>query len=205
MSAACDYVFLTLARAPTPHPALARRLAEAAPALKAAGGEIVGQWAPQLGWANDEAAVLVRWAGPHGELGAITALEGVAKASVEHLEPTIRPGDAERPPTGGVFVHRWFAVEAGAEDEFVALSSQGWDHFEQLFDAKIFGLFRAEPSADDRTAGLSRLLLITRYADHGVWEASRDPSTEAMQIFLRRQQLTRRSWAASTRLVGPPA
>jgi len=43
--------------------------------------------------------------------------------------------------------------------------------------------------------------LITRYADHGVWEASRDPTSEAMQIFARRQQLTRRSWAASTLLV----
>jgi hypothetical protein len=196
-----DYVFMTLARGPTPHPALARRLAAAAPALQSAGGELVGQFAPQLGWANDEAALLVRWAGARGDLAAITALEGVAKSTVEPVAPTIRPGDADRPAPGGIYVHRWFEVEAGAEDEFVALSSQGWAHFETLFDAKIFGLFRAEPAAD-RAAGSSRLLLITRYGDHGVWEASRDPATEAMQIFLRRQQLTRRSWAASTRLVG---
>jgi hypothetical protein len=202
VSANYDYLFLTLARAPTPHPALARRLADAAPALKAAGGEVVGQWAPQLGWANDEAAVLVRWAGDRGDLSGITSLEGIAKSNVEHIAPTIRPGDADRPGAGGIYVHRWFEIEAGAEDEFVQLSSQGWAHFETLFDAKIFGLFRADPSAADRAAGASRLLLITRYGDHGVWEASRDPTTEAMQIFLRRQQLTRRSWAASTRLVG---
>ena len=202
---AYDYILLTLARAPTPHPALARRLGEAAPALKAGGGEVVGQWAPQLGWANDEAAVLVRWTGVRGDLAAITGLEGVASARVDHVEPTIRPGGADRPSAGGIYVHRWFAVEAGAEDEFVALSSQGWAHFETLFDAKIFGLFRAERSADDQAAGVTRLLLITRYGDHGVWEASRDPATEAMQIFLRRQQLTRRSWAASTRLVAPPS
>jgi hypothetical protein len=202
VSAAYDYLFLTLMRAPTPHPALARRLAAAAPALQASGGEIVAQFAPQLGWAGDEAAVLVRWAGARGELAAITSLEGVAKSSVEPIAPTIRPGDADRPAPGGIYVHRWFEVEAGAEDEFVSLSSQGWAHFETLFDAKIFGLFRAEPSAADLAAGSSRLLLITRYGDHGVWEASRDPTTEAMQIFLRRQQLTRRSWAASARLVG---
>jgi hypothetical protein len=103
-----------------------------------------------------------------------------------------------------VYVHRWFAVEAGAEDEFVQLSSQGWAHFETLFDARIFGLFRAETSEADRADGVTRLLLVTRYGDHGVWEASRDPTTEAMQIFIRRQQLTRRSWAASTRLVVSP-
>jgi len=205
VSAAYDYVFMTLARAPTPHPALARRLADSTPTLAAAGGELVGQWAPQLGWANDEAAVLVRWTGARGGPAAVIGLQGIAEARVEHLAPTIRPADGNRPIPGGVFVHRWFAVEAGAEDEFVELSSRGWAHFETLFDAKIFGLFRAARSADDEAAGVSRLLLITRYGDHGVWEASRDPSTEAMQIFMRRQQLTRRSWAASTRLVEHPA
>ena len=202
MSAAYDYLFLTLARGPQPHPALARTLAAAAPALEAAGGEIVGQWAPQLGWANDEAAVLVRWSGERGELGPIAAADGVSEARVDHLTPTIRPADADRPAAGGIYVHRWFEVEAGAEDEFVRLSSQGWAHFETLFDAKIFGLFRADLAPADRARGTARLLLVTRYGDHGVWEDSRDPTTEAMQIFLRRQQLTRRSWAASTRLVG---
>ena len=120
----------------------------------------------------------------------------------ECLTPTVRPADDALPQPGGIYVHRWFEIEAGAEDEFVQLSSQGWAHFETLFDAKIFGLFRAEPTAADRATDSSRLLLITRYGDHGVWEASRDPTTEAMQIFMRRQQLTRRSWAASTRLVG---
>jgi hypothetical protein len=202
LSAVYDYLCLTLAREPTPHPALARRLTDAAPALKAAGGEIVGQWAPQLGWANDEAAVLVRWSGGRGELGPIATAEGVTAAKLDHLAPTIRPSDTDRPAAGGIYVHRWFEIEAGAEVEFVQLSSQGWAHFETLFDASIFGLFRAERSTADRVAGSSRLLLITRYGDHGVWEASRDPTTEAMQIFLRRQQLTRRSWAASTRLLG---
>jgi hypothetical protein len=196
-AAAYDYLFLTLGRVPTPHPALAERLAGLA-----GGGEVVGQFASQLGWAGNEAAVLVRWPdGTRGDLTALTAAPLVTSARTERLTPTVRPGDADWPAPGGIYVHRWFEVEAGAVDEFVALSGQGWQDFEAKFDARIFGLFRADASAEDRASGVTRLLLITRYGDHGVWEASRDPTTEAMQIFLRRQQLTRRSWAASTRLV----
>ena len=99
-------------------------------------------------------------------------------------------------------MHRWFEIEAAAADEFVQLSGQGWERFEATFDARIFGLFRRDQTDAERAAGALRLLLITRYGDHGVWEDSRDPTTEAMQIFARRQQLTRRSWAASSRLVG---
>ncbi|HWF77805.1 MAG TPA: hypothetical protein VN694_11595, partial [Caulobacteraceae bacterium] len=82
MSAACDYLFLTLARAPQPHPALAQKLAAAGPTLQASGGEVVGQWAPQLGWANDEAAVLVRWRGERGDLGPIAGAQGVTEAKI---------------------------------------------------------------------------------------------------------------------------
>jgi hypothetical protein len=201
MTAAYDYLFLTLKRIATPHPALASQLRAAAPALAAAGGEVVGQFAPQLGWAANEAAVLVRWSGACGDVAAVEAADAVAQSRLEHAAPTIRPADDARPPPGGIYVHRWFEVDAGSVDEFVAHSAQGWESFETLFDARIFGLFRAEASDADREAGVARLLLITRYGDHGVWEASRDPSTEAMQVFARRQQLTRRSWAASTRLI----
>jgi hypothetical protein len=192
-----DYLFLTLKRAPQPHPALAAQLKGAA----LAGGAVVGQWAPQLGWANNEAAVLVRWQGEPGDVSPITSSDLVASSRAERLTPTIRPIGEAAPKPGGIFVHRWFEVEAAHVDEFVQLSGQGWEHFEATFDANIFGLLRAEASDADRAAGSARLLLITRYGDHGVWEASRDPTTEAMQIFARRQQLTRRSWAASTRLV----
>ena len=46
-----EYAFLTLARAPTPHQALAAH-------LRGVDG-VIGQFAPQLGWANNEAAVLL--------------------------------------------------------------------------------------------------------------------------------------------------
>jgi hypothetical protein len=202
VSAVYDYLFLSLKRAPTPHLALAAQLRDVGGrTIAAAGGEIVGQFAPQLGWANDEAAVVVRWNGAPGDLTHIIALDPIASARCDRLLPTVRPADTDRLIDGGVHVHRWFEVEAGAADEFVTLSGEGWKRFETLFDARIFGLFKAEPSPRDRETGILRLLLITRYGDHGVWEASRDPTTEAMRIFARRQQLTRRSWAASTRLV----
>ena len=202
MTAVYDYLFLALKRAPTPHPALATQLRDVGgPAVTATGGEIVGQFAPQLGWANDEAAVLVRWNGAPGDLTPILASDPIASARLDRLSPTLRPADADTFVAGGAHVHRWFEVEAGAVDEFVELSGEGWKRFETLFDARIFGLLKADPTPRDTEAGVVRLLLITRYGDHGVWEASRDPTTEAMQIFARRQQLTRRSWAASTRLV----
>ena len=48
---------------------------------------------------------------------------------------------------------------------------------------------------------MTRVFLLTRYKDHGVWEASRDPSTTAMKAFARRQALTRVTWNASTLLI----
>ena len=185
-----DYVQLTLARVPTPHQALA--------AFLQGSTSVVGQFAPQLGWANNEAAVLLRG----GEAAnAMQAPRLIASVRVDRLTPTLRPTSDAAPKLGGIYVHRWFEVDAGAADEFVELSGQGWQRFEAQFDTQIFGLFRAAPSPTDAEAGIQRLLLLTRYADHAVWEASRDPTSEAMQIFARRAQLTRRSWAASTLLV----
>jgi hypothetical protein len=185
-----EYAFLTLARVPTPHQALAAH-------LRGVDG-VVGQFAPQLGWANNRAAVLLR---ADVEPGALAVPDLVTEVRREQLTPTLRPTDERPPRAGGIYVHRWFEVDAGAAEEFVELSGQGWERFEVQFDTEIYGLFRAAPSPSDSEAGIQRLLLLTRYADHGVWEASRDPSSEAMQIFARRQQLTRRSWAASTLLV----
>ena len=183
-----DYAFATLERVPTPHQALAAHLRNVP--------GVVAQFAPQLGWANNEAAVLIR-----GDGGALEAPGLIARVTTQRLTPTLRPADDARPQPGGVYVHRWFEVGADDADAFIDLSGQGWRRFEAQFAAQIFGLFRAAPTAADSAAGAQRLLLITRYADHGVWEASRDPTSDAMQIFARRQQLIRRTWAVSTLLV----
>ena len=92
-------------------------------------------------------------------------------------------------------------VEAGSVDEFVSISAEAWRDFEARFDASIYGLFIADGSDADLSEGVRRLLLLTRYRDHGVWEESRDPSTTAMGLFRRRGALTRNSWGASTLLL----
>jgi hypothetical protein len=192
VAAAYDYLTFSLERGRAAHERLGERLVEAAPAA------LIAQFAPQLGWAANEAAALVS--------GEITeaALQGppIAAMSKRRLVPTVRPTGAAPPRPGGIHVHRWFVVKSGDVDEFVALSEQAWPSFEAQFAANIFGLFRAEETEAERAAGETSLLLLTRYDDHGVWEASRDPTTDAMQIFLRRQALTLRTRACSSLLVG---
>lgn len=159
--------------------------------VRAAGGEPVGLFSSQLGWAAAEMALLVRW-GERGraDLAGLAAVESLRR---EALAPTIRPADGDALRPGGIHVLRWFHVVADSAEEFVRLSGEGWADFESRFDARVFGLFRA---ADED--GLARFLLVTRYGDHGEWERSRDPSTAAMQTFMRRQQLTVWTQAAST-------
>lgn len=201
-----DYLFLDLEAPPgtPPSKAYAERLRERTAALAAAGGEVLGLFTPQLGWHSRQAALLVGWKpgaqGREAELAALQKLAGVGKAERHRLAATARPVAGDRPRPGGIYVHRWFVIGAESQDEVVALSVEGWRDFEARFDTNIFGLFAAERSAADKAAGATRLLLITRYKDHGVWERSRDPSTDAMAAFMRRQKLTRDSWAASTLL-----
>jgi hypothetical protein len=194
-----DYLFFDLARD--------AQLADVARAAIAAPGEMLGAFRSQLGWHAGQAAILARWPDAAGAAreAAVRALEGAAGISGlkrDRLTPTLRPGASDRPPPGGIYVHRWFVVGTSDLPEFLELSAKGWPDFEARFDSHIFGLFSAEQTPEDAASDATRLLLITRYADHGVWEASRDPTTEAMAAFLRRQKLTRDTWAASTLLVG---
>lgn len=203
-----DYLFLDLDDAKsgaTPTKAYAEFVRSRTAGIAAAGGEVLGLFTPQLGWVARQAALLVRW-GPNAkgrdrEIAALIRDPTVRFGQRAHLEPTLRPGAADRPKPGGIYVHRWFVVETQKVPEFLTLSAEGWRDFEARFDTQIFGLFRAERSIDDKHARVTRLLLITRYGDHGVWERSRDPSTAAMAAFARRQVLTRDTWAASTLLV----
>lgn len=204
-----DYLFLDLPSSEAPARDLATRLAAEGPALKAAGGSVVGQFTPQLGWTSRQAAVLISWtgesAGREAAVARLTAAPGARSARRDRLTATARPAAGDRPPAGGIFVHRWFVIGRTDLDAFVALSVEGWRDFETRFDTRIFGLFTAAPTPEDMANGTARLLLITRYGSHGVWEASRNPSTEAWAAFTRRQQLTRDTWGASTLLVPPAA
>ncbi|MBU1375019.1 MAG: hypothetical protein KKE02_18390 [Alphaproteobacteria bacterium] len=201
-----DYLFLDL-EAPAgtpPSKAYADQVRARAAGIAAAGGEVLGLFTPQLGWHARQAALLVGWKpdapGREEEIDALQKLGAVGKVERHRLAATARPAATDRPKPGGIYVHRWFVIGAEDQAEVVALSVEGWRDFEARFDTNIFGLFAAERSAADKAAGVTRLLLTTRYKDHGVWETSRDPSTAAMAAFARRQKLTRDTWAASTLL-----
>jgi hypothetical protein len=200
-----DYLFLTfdVAAASTAPRDFALRLSgEIGGRIAAAGGEAIGLFTPQLGWGSDEAALLLRWPGAsdarEAQVAALAADPALAACRRDRLSATLRPAPGDRPKPGGIFVHRTFEIAASDADAFIALSGRAWTDFEGGFDTDIYGLFRTAPTADDLKTGALRMLLITRYADHGVWEASREPSAAARDLFMKRRDLTRRTRAAST-------
>jgi hypothetical protein len=155
---------------------------------QALGDHLVAVFSPSLGYATDQALVLTDDA---ATAGAVTGAPGVASARPEVLSPTTRPAAGARPKPGGIYVHRWLTIDAGAVDEFVALSNEAWVGFEGGFDSEVFGLFAAEPSAQDHKAGERRMLLMTHYRDFATWEASRKPDPKTAKAFARRRELTR--------------
>jgi hypothetical protein len=168
----------------------------------AAGGEIIGVFTAQLGWDSGEVAVLIRWrpgvADPSAISLALLHAPGGGSFDRHSLMATARAGREAKLDPGGIYVHRWFAIKASDREEFVRLSAEGWVDFEKRFDAKIFGLMtEIEPRPKSPNLGI---LLLTRYASHAVWEASRDPTTDAMKSFQRRAQLTLSSRGCSTLL-----
>jgi hypothetical protein len=156
---------------------------------------VLGVFAPQLGFASNEAVVLML---TDGSLGQAPHVTGKVH---ETLVPTIRPLPVAELKGGGIYVHRWFTVDHASLAEFVELSGKAWPDFEAEFDATIFGLFTAERSEHDIGQDQTRLLLLTWYKDHGVWEASRRPTRERAGIFMKRHQLTRTTIGRSSLLV----
>ena len=202
--AAYDYLFLDLRDAPgtTPARAYADAVRARQPAITAAGGTVLGLFTPQIGWVARQAALLVRWdgtaAGRGGLITNLTRDKTVLVGQRVRLAPSPRPLSPAPLWPGGIYVHRWFVVKTQDVPQFIDLSVVGWADFESRFETQIYGLFSAERSQTDMQGGVRRLLLLTRYASHGVWEASRDPSTAAMAAFQRRSALTRDTWNASS-------
>jgi hypothetical protein len=160
----------------------------------------VAVFSPLLGYPSNTVLALF----PALEAEAAQTLartEGVVSTVRTRLSATARPVAGAAPVPGGVYVHNWFHIDADAAEAFVALSVEAWPDFESRFEARIFGLFLAEASETDLGLGARRLLLMTRYRDLGEWQASRDPTTEAMKTFARRRELTRVSLARSCLLI----
>ena len=193
MPAHYDYLTFTLARGREAWADFAAHLrGTTAPAIAAGGGEVLGLFQGQLGFASNEAVVLLRWPNAaRDRLREIDGAPGVVAMHPQKLTPTVRPADDKRLKSGGIYVHRWFSVDADGVADFVALSNRAWEAFEGSYDTEIFGLFTAETTEQDLRDGVGRLLLLTYYASHGVWEASRDQTRDPAGLFVKRHALTR--------------
>ncbi|MEJ0027637.1 MAG: hypothetical protein WDN01_16545 [Rhizomicrobium sp.] len=193
MPAHYDYLTFTLMRGRKAWADFAAHVRDvAAPAIAADGGEVLGLFQGQLGFASNEAAILLRWPDARRDrLREIDTAPGVAAIHPQKLTPTVRPADDKRLRSGGIYVHRWFTVDADSVADFVALSNRAWENFEGSYDTEIFGLFTAEATAEDVRDGAGRLLLLTYYASHGVWETSRDQTRDPAGLFAKRHELTR--------------
>jgi hypothetical protein len=202
MPAHYDYLSFHLARGRQAWADFAAHVRGAAPKIAAAGGEVLGLFQPQLGFASNEAVVLLRWpdAGPD-RLRELDQAPGVVTLHPEKLTPTVRPADGDLLKPGGVYVHRWFTADADSVADFIALSNRAWANFESSYDTQIFGLFTAEATAADVRVGAGRLLLLTWYASHGVWENSREQTRDPEGLFARRHALTRTTIGRSSLLV----
>ena len=77
-------------------------------ALAREGGEMCGLFAPQLGFASNEAVALVRGSPDAQSAFASDAIVHVQK---DRLSPTVRPLDGQRLKEGGIYVHRWFTID----------------------------------------------------------------------------------------------
>jgi len=205
MPAHYDYLSFTLERGRQAWTAFADHVREvAAPAIAAAGGEMLGLFQGQLGFASADAIVLLRWPSAHRDrLREIDRAPGVVTMHPEMLTPTVRPKDDAVLKKGGIYVHRWFTVDADSVSDFVALSNRAWENFEGSYQTEIFGLFTAERTAQDVREAAGRLLLLTYYASHGVWEESRDQTRDPDGLFAKRHALTRSTIGRSSVVVWP--
>jgi hypothetical protein len=104
MAAHYDYLSFALQRG---RPAWTEFVAHvrdtAAPAIAAAGGEMLGLFQGQLGFSSNEAVVLVRW--PSAERDRLRELDqapGVFTMHPERLTPTVRPQDDAALRRGGI-------------------------------------------------------------------------------------------------------
>ncbi|MBS0470188.1 MAG: hypothetical protein JSR60_03885 [Proteobacteria bacterium] len=203
MPAHYDYLTFTLERGSFPK-FTAHIRDVAAPAVAKAGGELLGLFQGQLGFSSNETVVLLRWPERgRDHLREIDQAPHVVSQHPEMLTPTVRPADEAHPRKGGIIVHRWFTVGADDVADFVALSNRAWEKFEGSYDTEIFGLFTAERTAEDVRQGAGRLLLLTYYASHGVWEASRDQTRDPEGLFVKRHAITRATIGRSSLLVLP--
>ena len=205
MPAHYDYLSFTLERGRPAWTAFSDHVRDTVtPAIAQAGGEMLGLFQGLLGYLSNEAIVLLRWPTAHRDrLREIDRAPGAVTLHPEMLTPTVRPPDSAKLRQGGIYVHRWFTVDADSVADFVALSNRAWANFEGSYQTEIFGLFTAERTVADVREGTGRLLLLTYYASHGVWEESREQTRDPNGLFVQRHALTRSTIGRSSILILP--
>ena len=192
MPAHYDYLTFNLVRGRQAWADFAAHVRSVAPKIAESGGEVIGLFQPQLGFGSNDAVVLLRWPdGGRDRLRDLDLAPGVNTMHPEKLTPTVRPADGDVLKAGGIYVHRWFTVDADGVADFISLSNRAWTNFVGSYDTQIFGLFTAERTAADLREGAGRLLLLTWYASHGVWENSREQTRDPEGLFAKRHALTR--------------
>lgn len=154
-----------------------------------------GVFTPLFGLPSNQLYLVTCAEGPHSIAEAVSSA-GLALVDSIGFVPTVRPVEHTPRTRPGLYVFRWFDVYNRDVDEIASLSRQAWVTFEGDFDTEVQALF-AEP---DRTGERGKMLLITWYTGFPVWEASRQPSPEARENFMRRAQLTIEATPIATRL-----
>jgi len=100
------------------------------------------------------------------------------------LLPSIRPVQHTPLVTPGIYVFRFWQLDAQHIPELIRLSENAWRTFEQGFESEVFGLFTEDTCHASRQG-----LLLTWYRDLSVWQSSRTPDANARENFRQRQLL----------------
>ncbi len=158
------------------------------------GGKLFGCWRSLvgLGLARDEGIALTAWPDEAAARAvAPAAFDGLDATERHVIEATVRPVSDAPPTYEGVYVFRWFDIDAADWEAFRDISDAAWPNMEDVFDVNICGFWRSL----DTVAPAAKVLLQTRYADLSVWEASRwwnNPVAEAdesMSRFKKRNEI----------------
>ncbi len=163
------------------------------------GIEIWGAFSGLFGIGSNELFLVLRSASGTPS----SSLQEVGFEVVDHHElvPTVRPETFEPLTRDGLYVFRFFDVANDDVEEIARLSNQAWTSFEHSTD------YSAEAKAlfcqTDRSDPDGAMLLVTWYDGLDSWRASRSSAPEAKENFRRRRELTRRTVAFATQLVGP--
>jgi len=160
----------------------------------ASGGLLFGCWRSLvgLGLARDEGIALTAWPDEATARQApAPRFDGLSGSDTHVLRATVRPKSDTPPTYTGVYVFRWFDIGDDDWEAFRDMSDAAWPNMEDVYDVNICGFWRSL----DTAAPQAKVLLLTRYADLSVWEASRwwiNPTTAAdasMSRFRERNEM----------------